>query len=137
MDDELFDGLLDSVREAGAIRRGEKLPSRRYRYSGTILVELEEAGQVTWCIGDAIKDPASLVVNGQIDPKALRKALRQSQVAMAALLGVSIGTWRGWEQGRRLPRGPARMLLKIAAQNPQTLLDVGQAFGSTKMQSAA
>ncbi len=137
MHTELFDELLSSVREAGAIRRGEKLPSRQFRYAGPVLVEVEEEGEVTWRIGSAITDPESLVVDGHIDAKALREALRQRQTAMAVLLGVSVGTWRGWEQGRRSPRGPARRLLEIAARNPQVLLDAGKAFETAEFKSAA
>lgn len=137
MEDKLFEELLGSVREAGAIRRGEKLPSRQFRYVGPVLVEVEEEGEVMWRIGTAIKDPASLVVDGHIDPRALREALRQRQTAMAVLLGVSVGTWRGWEQGRRSPRGPARRLLEIATKNPQALLDAGRAFEAAKFESAA
>jgi len=32
---------------------------------------------------------------------------------------LSVGTLRNWEQGRRYPEGPARALLKIAAENPE------------------
>jgi len=34
------------------------------------------------------------------------------------MIGVSLGTLRNWEQGRRRPDGPARALLKVVAQNP-------------------
>jgi putative transcriptional regulator len=33
------------------------------------------------------------------------------------MIGVSLGTLRNWEQGRRKPDGPARALLKVVAQN--------------------
>jgi len=35
------------------------------------------------------------------------------------MIGISVGTLRNWEQGRRYPEGPARALLKIAAENPE------------------
>jgi putative transcriptional regulator len=47
-----------------------------------------------------------------------------SQSEFARLLGVSVRTLQEWEQGRRAPSGPARMLLAIAHKNPQALLDV-------------
>jgi putative transcriptional regulator len=47
-----------------------------------------------------------------------------SQAEFARLLGVSVRTLQEWEQGRRAPSGPARMLLAIAHKNPRALLDV-------------
>lgn len=47
-----------------------------------------------------------------------------SQLEFARLLGVSVRTLQEWEQGRRSPSGPARMLLAIAHKNPQLLLEV-------------
>ena len=46
-----------------------------------------------------------------------------SQKEFARLLGVSVRTLQEWEQGRRLPSGPARTLLAIAYKNPRALLE--------------
>ena len=46
-----------------------------------------------------------------------------SQAEFARLLGVSVRTLQEWEQGRRAPSGPARMLLNIAHRNPKVLLE--------------
>ncbi len=46
-----------------------------------------------------------------------------SQAEFARLLGVSVRTLQEWEQGRRVPSGPARMLLTIAHKNPRALLE--------------
>jgi putative transcriptional regulator len=46
-----------------------------------------------------------------------------SQSDFARLLGVSVRTLQEWEQGRRSPSGPARMLLAIAYKNPRALLE--------------
>jgi putative transcriptional regulator len=47
-----------------------------------------------------------------------------SQTQFAALLGVSVRTLQGWEQGRKQPSGAARTLLTIARTNPKALLAV-------------
>ena len=47
-----------------------------------------------------------------------------SQSQFAALLGVSVRTLQGWEQGRKQPSGAARTLLSIARTNPKALLAV-------------
>jgi len=48
-----------------------------------------------------------------------RNRIGLSQAEFAHLLGVSVRTLQDWEQGRREPSGAAKMLLKIAAQNPE------------------
>ncbi len=52
------------------------------------------------------------------DIKAIRIKLDKSQSEFALMIGVSVATLRNWEQGRRTPEGPARALLKVAAENP-------------------
>jgi putative transcriptional regulator len=47
-----------------------------------------------------------------------------SQSQFAALLGVSVRTLQGWEQGLKQPSGAARTLLSIARTNPKALLAV-------------
>src|SRR5260370_18529798 len=46
-----------------------------------------------------------------------------SQGDFAALLGISVATLRNWEQGRRRPEGPARVLLQVAAKHPDAVWD--------------
>ena len=93
MKDELFNELVESIREAGSIRRGELPPSRAF------------------------------VVDGP-NIKQIRSNFDLSQSQFAAMLGISISTLRNWEQGRRTPNGPAKVLLQVAARHPNSILDV-------------
>jgi len=57
------------------------------------------------------------------DVKKIRASLRQSQPEFAQMIGVSVSTLRNWEQGRRVPEGPARALLLVAARHPRAVAD--------------
>ena len=56
-----------------------------------------------------------------------RQATGLSQAQFATLLGVSVRTLQGWEQGRMQPSGAARTLLAIARVNPRAVLAVSGA----------
>ena len=53
----------------------------------------------------------------------IRSRTGLSQAEFARLLGVSVRTLQEWEQGRRVPSGPARTLLAIAYRNPKAQLE--------------
>lgn len=57
------------------------------------------------------------------DVKAVRADLGQSQTELALMIGVSVATLRNWEQGRRVPDGPALALLQVAAHNPAAVIE--------------
>ncbi len=57
------------------------------------------------------------------DVKAIRVKYGLSQTKFAKMLGISPATLRNWEQGRRKPEGPARILLLIADKHPEAVLD--------------
>jgi len=57
------------------------------------------------------------------DVKEIRMLYGLSQDKFAKMLGISTSTLRNWEQGRRKPEGPARILLTIAAKHPEAVLD--------------
>jgi len=54
--------------------------------------------------------------------KELRGRTKLSQPHFAALLGVELSTLRNWEQGRRVPTGPARALLRAISNDPQNVI---------------
>jgi putative transcriptional regulator len=91
-----FEKIVQSVKQAGKIRRGTMKASRT-----------------------SVFNPA--------DVRTIRKKLGKSQSEFALMIGVSTATLQNWEQGRRTPEGPARALLKIAAENPSA---VAQALGA-------
>lgn len=93
MKEEMFKELLESVRQAGAIMRGEMEPSRVF----------------------VVEAP---------DVKSIRAKLGVSQTELASLLGISVRTVENWEQKRRIPKGPARVLLEVAAAHPDAVWDV-------------
>jgi putative transcriptional regulator len=62
----------------------------------------------------------------EIDVRRIREACEYfgfGQSSFAGLLGVSVRTLEGWEQGRRKPTGAARALLVVLAHNPRAYAD--------------
>jgi len=104
MKDELFAELLASVREGGAILRGETAPSRTFSVDGP-------------------------------DIKHIRDGYKLSQSQFASLIGISVSTLRNWEQGRRTPDGPARVLLLVAAKHPDVVWDVVCPVGQQELKA--
>jgi putative transcriptional regulator len=92
MNAALFEELLASVKQGGAIVGGALEPSRVFEFE-------------------------------QINVQSLRKKYGLSQDKFARLLGISVSTLRNWEQGRRKPEGPARVLLRVAAKHPEAIFD--------------
>lgn len=99
MREDLFEQLLESVTEMKEIQAGRRRPARVTR-------------------------AADLVRTGSPDVAALRARFKLSQSKFAALLGISVDTLQNWEQGRRAPQGPAKVLLRVAAAHPEALLSV-------------
>jgi putative transcriptional regulator len=58
-----------------------------------------------------------------VDVGAVRAKLGLSQQDFAAAFGVSLGTVRNWEQGRRRSDGPARALLVVINKAPKAVMD--------------
>jgi putative transcriptional regulator len=55
----------------------------------------------------------------EIDVKAIRGRLGLTQQEFAIRFGFSINTLRHWEQGRRVPDGPARSYLRVIDREPE------------------
>ena len=53
----------------------------------------------------------------------LRKSVGLSQARFAAALGISLPTLQNWEQGRRRPDGPARVLLNVFKRHPKIVAE--------------
>ena len=56
-----------------------------------------------------------------LDVKRIRQELHKTQQEFALMLGISVATLRNWEQGRRRPDGPAKVLLRIVQMNPSAI----------------
>ena len=57
------------------------------------------------------------------DPKIIREHMGLSQNKFAKLLGISVSTLQNWEQGRRKPDDPAKVLLNVAARYPEAIFN--------------
>jgi putative transcriptional regulator len=68
--------------------------------------------------------PSRQFIVDRLNVKRIRENYKLSQSRFAALLGISVATLRNWEQGRRTPDGPARILLQVVAKHPKAVLDV-------------
>jgi putative transcriptional regulator len=59
------------------------------------------------------KKPARIFNYPEPEVKSIREKTGLSQTGFAMLIGVSKRTLENWEQGRRHPTGPAKVLLRI------------------------
>jgi len=94
MEDQMFQELLESVKQAKEIMQGKREPSRKF------------------------------VFNKKPNAKDIRTKLNLTQNEFAHLMNISIHTLRNWEQGRREPEGPAKVLLNVANNHPEILIEM-------------
>ena len=59
-----------------------------------------------------------------VDVAAIRARTGLSQAAFARSIGVAKGTLLNWEQGRRQPTGPAKVLLAMIAKKPAVVKEM-------------
>lgn len=60
-------------------------------------------------------------VAAPMDVPAIRHATKKSQAEFARAYRLPIGTLRDWEQNRRQPDAPARVLLTLIEREPETV----------------
>jgi len=60
-------------------------------------------------------------VAAPLDVRAIREATQKTQAEFAAAFHIPIGTVRDWEQRRRQPDAPARVLLSLIAKEPAAI----------------
>jgi len=82
-------------------------------------VELRDGG--AFSLVPVMPAAAPLDAVGSPPVRDLRRRARLTQQEFAARLGVPVETIRNWEQGKRMPRGPARALLAVIAHAPETV----------------
>jgi len=70
----------------------------------------------------AAKDDAASAQDAAAYTRRVRRRTGLTQAAFAARIGVPLDTVRNWEQGKRLPAGPAKALLKILDRAPEVAL---------------
>ncbi len=86
----------------------------------TIMAGLSDA--LAYAQGDKSRSKKHLVKVPAVDVAAARKKLGLTQEDFASVFGVSLGTVRNWEQRRRRPEGPARVLLAMIDKDPEAVL---------------
>lgn len=84
-----------------------------------LLASAKEAKEI---LAKKIKPSRSFVFE-EPNAKEIRSKLNMTQEDFASLLNISVNTLRNWEQSRRKPEGPARVLLSVAAQYPEVFLN--------------
>ena len=63
----------------------------------------------------------AVVPPAKVDVRAIREKMKLSQAEFAARFGFTASAVRQWEQGRRYPHGPARILLTIIDREPHAV----------------
>ena len=70
----------------------------------------------------AAADDAALRRDAAAYARRVRRKTGLTQAAFAARIGVPLDTVRNWEQGKRLPAGPAKALLRVLDRAPEAAL---------------
>ncbi|MDA8962131.1 helix-turn-helix domain-containing protein [Congregibacter sp.] len=83
-----------------------------------LMASVEEMGEIS----RGEKKPSREKHIDAVQVKQVRSMTKLSQTKFANLIDVSVGTLRNWEQGRREPTGPARILFRAIRNDPKAVL---------------
>ncbi|RIK91875.1 MAG: transcriptional regulator [Proteobacteria bacterium] len=98
-----------------------KLPTRPKRdVAAEILEGMNQA--LAFAKGEADVSHYRIHVPRAVDVRAIRSRLGMSQAMFAKTFAVEKRTLQDWEQGRREPQGPARVLLTLIDREPQAVM---------------
>jgi len=89
---------------------------------GRIDLRRVDATTETDILRHTAEDDAESAQNAAAYTRRVRRRTGLTQAAFAARIGVPLDTLRNWEQGKRLPAGPAKALLKILDRAPEAAL---------------
>lgn len=99
---EAYESIMQGLRQAEAYLKGDKRGSITHYPDGSV-VDL------------------SVVDVPAVDVAGIRAKTGLSQSAFAKSIGVAKPTLLNWEQGRRRPTGPAKVLLAMIARRPSVV----------------
>lgn len=98
------------------------MPKAKGRLDVERLKKATDADIETWKRQEGVDDtalgPVRFVTAGP-DVRLIRERLGLSQEAFAERFQLSLRTVQEWEQRRRVPEGPARVLLRIIEREPE------------------
>ena len=83
---------------------------------------LESAKETKQIMSGDIKPSRVFIKNP--NPKIIRAKLKLTQNQFANFMNISVHTLRNWEQGRREPEGPAKVLLNIMNYHPEVMQEM-------------
>ena len=91
----------------------------RKRMSDEMFGELKQSVKEAVLIEKGKTKPSRVFTLNPLDISEIRNRTNKTQEEFAAMLNVSVGTLRNWEQGRRRPAGAALSLLKVVSADPR------------------
>ncbi len=86
----------------------------------SIIAGMQDA--LAYAEGDTERGQAHTVcIPDTVDVKAIRKRQGLTQADFAQRYGFALNSIRNWEQGRRQPEGPVRLLLLVIDREPEAV----------------
>jgi putative transcriptional regulator len=93
-------------------------------FGGELVKSMEQA--LAYAKGENPAARVTTVIVPTVDIREIRRRLGLSQSEFAAKFGFAPASVRNWEQGRRMPDGPARILLAVIGEYPEVVESVLQ-----------